>query len=258
MGKFDGILICSDFDGTIFDGNKVPENTKKAIEYFMDECGKFCICSGRGPEFLREMSHFIRGNTYSICHGGAIICDIWTGDTLHDEYVGDEAFEVLEGLLSSDAETLRINIMRRDGVIDRYTPEEYFKNKESINHEAYKITLNGMSEDDGKLYVKYAKEHPNPNYTLARSFSSYIEIMKAENTKGFSAKLLKKHLGAKLLVGMGDYENDIPLFREVDVSYAVGNAVDELKEIATKTVAETVSSGAAAAIIHDIEESLKK
>jgi hydroxymethylpyrimidine pyrophosphatase-like HAD family hydrolase len=94
-------------------------------------------------------------------------------------------------------------------------------------------------------------------YTLLRSFASYIEIMKTENTKGHAAKLLKEKLGAKILVGMGDYENDIPLFREVDVSYAVGNAVPELKEIATKTVAETVNGGAAAAIIRDIEESLK-
>ena len=257
MGKFDGVLICSDFDGTIFNGKVVPEDTKAAIEYFMSEGGKFCICSGRNPEFLRESAHFIRGNTYSICYGGALICDIWSGDTLRDEFVDDEAFEVLDDLLDCGAETLIINIMRRGGTVDRYTPEEYYKNKESISHEAYKITIGGATESDGELYAKYAKEHPNPNYTLARSFVTYIEIMKNENTKGYSAKLLKKHLGAKLLVGMGDYENDIPLFREVDISYAVGNAVPELKEIATKTVAETVNGGAAAAIIRDIEESLK-
>ena len=256
MGIFDGVLICSDFDGTIYNGKEIPKVTVNAINRFMTEGGKFCICTGRGPEFLREMSHFVKGNTYSICYGGALICDAFSGEVLHEGLVGDEAFSVLEELLNSEAKTVRINVMRPGDIIDRYTPEEYFLNKATISHNAYKITLNGESDEDGRLYYKFAKEHHYDNYVLARSFASYTEIMRRENTKGYAAKLLKEHLGAGLLVGMGDYENDIPLFREVDVSYAVGNAVDELKAIASKVVSETVNSGAAAAIIRDIEQHL--
>ncbi len=256
MGKFDGVLICSDFDGTIFDGKEVPEITRKAINRFMDEGGKFCICTGRGPEFLQKMSHFVRGNTYSICYGGSLICDIWTGEVLREDFVEPDAFDVLDELLASNAETVRINIMRQKGVIDRYSPEEYRKHNTAIDRKAYKITLNGKTDYDGELYVKYAKEHPNEKYLLARSFASYVEIMKRDLTKGYATKILKEKLGATLLVGMGDYENDIPMFREVEVSYAVGNAVDELKAIATKVVKETVSCGAADAIIKDIEKDL--
>lgn len=256
MGKFDGILICSDFDGTIFTGKTVPDDTKTALEYFMNEGGKFCICTGRGPEFLVEMSQYIRGNTYSICYGGALVCDIWSGEVLREGFIDDDAFDVIDGLLSSDAETVRINMMRPNAVIDRYTPDEYLQSKSSISPLAYKITLNGKTDEDGKVYKKYAKEHPNTKYTLGRSFASYTEIMKTDQTKGYSARLLKEHIGANTLIGIGDYENDIPLFREVDVSYAVGNAVDELKAIATRTVTETVSTGAAAAIIKDIENNL--
>ena len=256
MGKFDGVLICSDFDGTVFDGNEVPEITRCAIKRFMDEGGKFCICTGRGPEFLQGMADYLRGNTYSICYGGALICDIWTGVVLREGFVDPDAFDVLDGLLSSGAQTVRINFMRQNGVIDRYTPDEYEKNKSTIDRKAYKITLNGKDDSDGELYVKFAKETPKDKYTLARSFSSYIEIMKRDLTKGYAAKFLKEKLGATLLIGMGDYENDIPLFREADVSYAVGNAVDELKAIASKVVKETVTDGAAEAIIKDIESSL--
>ena len=157
MGKFDGVLICSDFDGTIFNGKVVPEDTKKAIEYFMSEGGKFCICSGRGPEFLREMSPMIKGNTYSICHGGAIITNIWTEETLKDEFVDKDAFDIVDELLCCGAETTRINIMRKDGIIDRYSPEEYKENRNNISPEAYKITLNGNTDEDGQLYVEFAR-----------------------------------------------------------------------------------------------------
>ena len=34
MGKYSGILLCSDFDGTLFDGEKIPENNLKAIREF--------------------------------------------------------------------------------------------------------------------------------------------------------------------------------------------------------------------------------
>ena len=40
MGKFDGILICSDWDGTLFTGECVPEDSVRAIKYFQDN-GRF-------------------------------------------------------------------------------------------------------------------------------------------------------------------------------------------------------------------------
>lgn len=254
MGKFDGVLICSDFDGTIYTGKQVPDDTKKAIEYFMSEGGKFCICSGRGPEFLREMSPMIKGNTYSICHGGAIIADIWTGETLKDEFVDKDAFDIVDELLSCGAETTKINIMRKDGIIDRYSPEEYKENKKDISPEAYKITLNGNTDEDGQIYVEFAKNYRCKKYSLVRSFKSYIEILKSENTKGVGAKLLKDKLNCTLLVAMGDYENDFALFESADVSFAVANAIPELKKMATHVLEHTVHQCAAVEAIKYIEE----
>ena len=243
-----------DFDGTIYNGTEVPEITKKAIERFMDEGGSFCICTGRGPEFLKEMSHFIRGNTYSICFGGALITDIWTGEVLHEGFVDPDVKNVLDDILTSDAETVRINVMRQGGIIDHYTTEEYKTTFPNISEKAYKVTLNGKSERDGALYVEFAKAHPNDKYTLARSFSSYIEILKTQNTKGNGAKLLKERLGAKLLVGMGDYENDFELFKAADISFAVANAIPELKAIATHTLSRSVNEGAAVEVIEFLEK----
>jgi len=48
MGKFDGIIIVSDIDGTFLgrNGRLVPENLR-AIEYFQKEGGSFTVATGR-------------------------------------------------------------------------------------------------------------------------------------------------------------------------------------------------------------------
>ena len=35
-------------------------------------------------------------------------------------------------------------------------------------------------------------------------------------------------------IGVGDYENDLSLVRDADIGYAVGNAIDEVKAVASR------------------------
>ena len=55
-------------------------------------------------------------------------------------------------------------------------------------------------------------------------------------SKARAAKHLKEMLGADRLVVFGDQVNDIPLFEAADEAYAVGNAVQALKDIATGVI----------------------
>ncbi len=57
-GKFDGVLLASDFDNTLLNtetarrtGAEVPEVSRRnweALEYFMAGGGRFAIATGRG------------------------------------------------------------------------------------------------------------------------------------------------------------------------------------------------------------------
>lgn len=255
MGLFDGVLIASDWDGTLFYKNTVPEKTQSAINYFMSEGGRFAITSGRAPQYLQEKQHLIKPNTYCICFGGALICDVESGEILREGALDNGVFDAIDKILTSGVNIVGINVFCIDE-IKHYTPEEYdaFGKKEALSTNKLKVTLNCSDATEGNKLKAFCEALDYPQYTFARSFASYLEIMQTEYTKGISAKILKDKLGARVLVGMGDYENDIPLFEKCDVSFAVANATDRLKNIATYVTKSAVWESAAAEVIETLEK----
>lgn len=50
LGKFDGILICSDIDGTILENStfgSIFEKNAEAVKHFTDNGGRFTFITGR-------------------------------------------------------------------------------------------------------------------------------------------------------------------------------------------------------------------
>ncbi len=64
----------------------------------------------------------------------------------------------------------------------------------------------------------------------------WCEIMPQTVSKANAAKLLKEQLNCDELVVFGDSLNDIPMFEVADRAYAVKNANDSLKQIATEVI----------------------
>jgi len=64
----------------------------------------------------------------------------------------------------------------------------------------------------------------------------FLEVMPKAATKANGALQLKEMLCADRLIVFGDGYNDMELFKVADESYAVANAVPELKEIATGVI----------------------
>lgn len=80
---------------------------------------------------------------------------------------------------------------------------------------------------------------------IYRKEEYWLEIMPKGASKAEGAKRLMKLLGCDQLVCFGDGINDISLFEIADRSYAVENAVLELKKLATGIIGENTKDGVA-------------
>lgn len=73
----------------------------------------------------------------------------------------------------------------------------------------------------------------------------FCECFSHRASKAIAARRVQKLLGADRLVAFGDNTNDIPLFEQADEGYAVANAVDQLKSLATGVIGSNRQQGVA-------------
>lgn len=255
MGKFDGILIASDWDGTLYYDGKLYEENTKAIRYFQENGGKFTVCSGRYYKFLKGFSDVININTYTICYNGAYVVDMNSGDVLYEGFCDDYVFDIVDNLISKDLGYQWVSFYHPS--VDepiQYDIEDYLKNKKDIKKKkAYKVLLRSDSPEHAEAGVKAANEMDLRDYIAVRSWNVSLELMKKENAKGAAIRRLADILKSRLLIAVGDYENDIEMIQAADIGYAVENSVDTLKSMADRVTVHAKDS-AIARIIYDIEK----
>jgi Cof subfamily protein (haloacid dehalogenase superfamily) len=116
--------------------------------------------------------------------------------------------------------------------------------------EACKIV--GASSDPALLQRCEAamREAVGHEATAVRSQTYYLDITPPGHDKGTFVDAMTRRLGipAKAVATIGDMENDLPMFARSGVSFAMGNAVDGIKQHATHVTDSSERDGFAAAI----------
>ena len=64
MGKYDGILLCTDFDGTLYFEKNITAENIEAIRCFQENGGFFTVATGRFPSFIKEFEPSVKPNTH--------------------------------------------------------------------------------------------------------------------------------------------------------------------------------------------------
>ena len=267
MGKFDGILICTDLDGTLLrnDGTISKENIE-AIEYFKREGGYFTFVTGRMPSFVSHIWEAIRPNAPFGCINGGGLYDYEAGKYV---YTVEMPKTVLPLIQSADEAFADLGIQ----VNTFYKVYFCRENETMVNFRAVtnlpnlvcpywevpeafaKIVFGSESPSDVAALEHLLRTHALADgFDFIQSEPTLFEILPKGVGKGVAITQLAKHLGVDPThtVAIGDYNNDISMFEAAGLGVAVANASPDARA-AADCITVSNEEHAIARVIADLE-----
>jgi Cof subfamily protein (haloacid dehalogenase superfamily) len=267
MGKFDGILICTDLDGTLYKNDKtISLKNRNAIEYFKREGGYFTFITGRLPYYSKDAYNSVRPNVPFGCINGGGIYDgatdkyVWTREISRDviELISavDEQFSEIgiqvccfDKTYFAEENEMTQKFRKRTGLPNLIC--NYRDVKEPIG----KIIFSSEDSDELSAIEKVLISHPLADgFDFIRSERTLLEILPKGVTKGLALIKLSEYLNVDInsTIAIGDFDNDVAMLKTAKLGIAVSNASRAALDVADYV---TVSNeeNAIAAVIHDLE-----
>lgn len=269
MKRFEGILICTDLDGTLLNSNRaVSHENREAIEYFKREGGLFTFVTGRPASCVSDIYNAACPNAPFGCFNGGGLYDgeakryVWTREISRDvlelaEYVAAHVPGIGIQINTFD----HIYFYRENASMVWFreitgVPYLPIENLYDIKEPLAKIVFGDRDPAHIEAAMELLSAHPRAaEFDYVRSEKTLFEILPKDGNKSVVLPRLAEHVGIPMshLIAVGDYSNDLEMLMAAGIGVAVANALPAVKAVADRV---TVSNDehAIAQIIADIEK----
>jgi Cof subfamily protein (haloacid dehalogenase superfamily) len=262
------ILYVSDLDGTLLNSrDKMSEYTIKTLNNLIDSGMCFSYATARSLSSSVIVTNGLTTNIPVIIYNGTFIVNAYTKEKLFSLYFSENEKEIVMdflnqnsicplvyGYVNNEEKVSWIIDKENDGIknyiISRKGDKRLrpVKTKEELYcGELFYFTCIGEKNELFTIY-NYFKDKNEFTCTLQQELyheEYWCEIMPKKATKGNAIKSLKEIFNCDKIISFGDAVNDIPMFEISDESYAVENAVEELKKYATGIIMSNDNDGVA-------------
>ena len=253
MGIYSDILLTVDFDRTLTaPDSTIPERNIEAIRYFMENGGVFTMNTGRSiPMSMRNILGIVPHNAPLLLYNGSADYDEEAGVLTRYAPIDLDPMAVLPQLQARFPH-LNVEVQAVDAhYLMQVDPkwEDYCDNNgcpwnyaapDRIPGPFIKFSLYGQFRENtvASMYEATGEELRQFDEALAYIAENYgdkVDIFRAcariadMHAKGCSklnsARALQKQLGRKILVCVGDAENDLTMLEGADFAYCPEDGV---------------------------------
>lgn len=245
MGKFDGVLLMSDYDDTLYNLKlKVSDENLAAIRYFMDEGGRFSIATGRAhrtftPQIEKERLLF---NAPVVLSNGAAIYDYGQDRYLERTLLNEETPERIVQLCRTFP----------DLAFEAYFGDEIYAHNPNVvtmrhlERVAVPYTIcpiedmprpwNKVIMEQDEAYLRQVQSHIQEqwagDYEVIFSNRYLLELTDKGSNKGAMVAKVAQYLSIAPdhVYCIGDNQNDIPMLALSAIPFAPANCAQQVKD----------------------------
>lgn len=249
-------LYVSDLDGTLLRSDiSLSEYTCETINTLAARGMLFSYATARSYSTASKVTKGLDAKIPLIVYNGAFVIDNATEEIMISNFFGADIQQVLEELLGHAVYPIvyafidgveRFSYIRErcgQGMLEYIDSRAGDRRDHPVKDEAalrdgeiFYITCIGEEEQLAPFYDKYKDKYHCVFQKDVYSGEPWLEIMPLTASKSHATQQLKELLGCEKLVVFGDGKNDSDMFELADESYAVKNAVEDLKRIATAVI----------------------
>lgn len=242
MGRYDGILFCTDLDGTLLKNDcSVSRENIAAIEYFKENGGIFTFVTGRMPFFVSEIWNTLRPNAAFGCINGGGLYDFEKQKYISQCVIPETVLELVQCVDEAvPGVGIQVNTFyhtyfcKENDTMVRFREITGLPNLarpyQSVDEPMAKILFGTDDESEMEALQQVLRAHPKAEkFDFIRSAKYLYEILPKGIGKGTVISELPKYLDRPInkTVAIGDYNNDISMIQAADLGIAVANACPE-------------------------------
>lgn len=268
--KYMKTLHVTDLDGTLLNSNSsISEYSKNIINGLVEKGMLFTYATARSLTSASVVAKGLSTEIPIIAYNGAFIIEPSNGKILSSNFITEEQKEFLkETFQKHNVSPLVYAYVDGMEKVTFRTDRENEGIRHYLNVRKGDKRFNPLTEEEAdRLYLGDSfyytcigeKEELQPVYEALKDNEAFnvlfhqeiyrteywCEILPKKATKANAIAELKKLWGCDRVVSFGDAVNDIPMFEISDECYAVENAVEELKKIATGIIGSNEEDGVA-------------
>lgn len=258
-------LYVSDLDGTLLNSSQTTsEYTNNVINALAEKGVLFSYATARSYSTAHKAATGITAKIPLVVYNGTFVVDNLTGERLVSNFFQSDITNIIQELMVDGINPIVYSIVNGE---EKFS---YIKNRCSAEQRLFIDSRKGDNRDNpvenesdlfnGDIfYISciYDEAHLLPFYNKYKNQfnclyqkdiyedTQWLEIMPLNATKANGVQTLKKLLSCDRIVAFGDGLNDMDMFKIADECYAVSNAVDELKAIASGIIDSNQNDGVA-------------